>query len=636
MNEAVPLAVERGALAPRGDWRRAVVLLSDGLDWLTEAAYVAATAAFGAVMALGVFFRYVLNDSLAWSDELALIVFVWATFLSISTAYLHGKHVSITAAVKALPDPWRQRAEALAEGLGGAYLACLLVSGVQALAIAARAHTTALQWPLTVPYLAIPVAAVLMLIHWLRRNLAEEGSAWALAFKLAVTLAVLGLCLLPLGSYVALSGQLRFWSLALAFVVPLLLGVPVAFAVGLLGTLYVAVFGNIAFDTSALQTFYGIEVLSFMAIPLLILSGKLMEIAGLAQQLVDFAQVLVGRLRGGLGLADIVASLIFADISGSAVSDTAAIGSLLIPEMKRRGYRADFCAALQGASGTLGLMFPPAITLLIYATVINVSVSRLFAASILPGLLVALSFAVVVALHARRHRYPSEHVPPRLILPRVARAIPGLMAGVIVVGAILGGITTPAEAGIVLLLYVLLLSVTLYRRAGPRRLYRATLEAGHTSGMTLFLVATSALLGFVLARDLVPMWIAEMLSALTGNRYVILLILNVVFIATGILLEPGPVIVGFLPSVMPLLQQVGVDPIQWGVIFVVNAGIGMIHPPVGLTLNVSAAIAGVPFERTIIAALPFMAIMVVDLVLLSVLPHLSLLLPHMLYGYPIT
>ena len=616
-------------------WGRPIVALSDALDHANEAAYVVTTAGFAVVMALGVFFRYALNDSLAWADEVAMIFFVWATFLCIATGYLHGKQVGVHFIVQALPARRRTPAFFLRESLAGAFLVSLLVTGVEALPLAAGAHTDALRLPTTIPYLAIPAASVLMLVHWLRRNLAEGTWAPGLG-KVVIAMAIFGVIVLPLGQHVTLVGAPRYWLLAMTFLVPLFLGVPVAFALGLLAMTYISVIATIPFSTGAMQIFFGIEQITYLAIPLLILSGTLMYVAGIAERIVDFAQVLVGRLRGGLGMADIIASLIFADMSGSAVSDTAAIGSLVIPEMKKRGYSAEFATALQASAGTLGLMCPPTITLLVYATVIGVSVSRLFAAAIVPAILVAASFAVVTYLHARRHGYPAEHVPREEILPRIRKAMPGLFAGVVVVGGILGGIFTPAEAGVVLLVYVLLLGVSIYRKSvGVRQIVRTTIEAGHTSGMTLFLISTSVAVGFMLASDLIPMHIAQYVTHLTKDRHMVLLILNLFFIALGILLEPPAIIVAFLPAVMPLLHSVGVDPVLWGVIFVINAGIGMIHPPVGLTLYVSAAIGKVRIERAAIAALPFLGIMLVDLALVSLWPNISMFLPHLLFAYPL-
>ncbi len=408
-----------------------------------------------------------------------------------------------------------------------------------------------------------------------------------------------------------------------------------AFALGLMATTYVALFGTVPFNTGPLQIFFGIENLTLVAVPLLILSGSLMHAAGIARRIVDFAQVLVGRVRGGLGASNVVASFLFGDISGSAVSDTAAIGSLMIPEMRRRGYRPDFCAALQGAAGTLGMTAPLSITLILYATVINASISRLAMATILPAILVAASFMLVALVHARRHGYPSEQVPRELVWPRVRGAVPGLFAGVLVVGGILGGVFTPAEVGTILVLYVLALSALLYRTASPRRLYRTTIEAGYISGMTLFMAATSAFLGFVLARDLVSFTLVETVSQLTANRYVVLFLVNAVFILLGMLLESPAIIFGFLPSFMPLLQQAGIDPIHWGVLFVINMGLGMLVPPVALNLFISTQLAGVRYDEAVRAAVPFMLIMALDMVVVAVFPHVPLFLPHVLFGHPL-
>lgn len=638
MDEATKLAAEEippllpTAAAP--GWARPLVVLSDVLDQVTGALYVATTVAFASVMLLGIFFRYVLNNSLAWSDELALIIFVWASFLSIASGYLHEKHVHIDILVEALRSPWRKRVEVLAEGLAGAYLISLLVSSLEAFEFVGRGNTNALLWPLTVPFLAIPVAGVLMLIHWARRNVIDTTWVTSLS-KLLVILGFFYLVYLPLGQYVQLGGAARFWLLALAFFVPLLLGVPVAFAIGLVATMYLAVFGNVPFHEGARQISYGIEILALMAIPLLILGGRIMHAAGIALHMVRFAQVLVGRVRGGLGASNVVASLLFGDISGSPVSDTAAIGSLMIPEMKRRGYRADFCAGLQGAAGTLALLAPFSITVILYATAVGVSVGRLAAATFLPALLVALSFMLVVVLHARRHNYPREPVPRGLVLPYTISAVPGLFAIVLIVVGILGGVFTPAEVGAILVAYVLLLTVLLYRRARPRELCRATIEAGHISGMTLFMIATSALLAFMLARDLVSDLLVDTVSAFTTDRLVVIFLVNIVFIILGMVLEAAPMIFGFLPSFLPLLQHVGVDPVHFGILFAINMGLGALIPPVALNLFVSTALAEVRYHEAVRACVPFIVIMVIDWVIVAVFPQIPLLLPHLLYGHPL-
>jgi C4-dicarboxylate transporter DctM subunit len=606
--------------------------LSDAVDRGTTALAVLATLAFAVVMLLGVFFRYVVNASLSWSDEVAMLIFGWATMLFIASAYLHDKHVSLDIVVSRLSGPWRARTAVLAEGLAGGYLAALLLSSVEALQVVGRSHTDALHLPMSLHFFAIPAGAAIMLLHWARRNFSGAARAAGVVLIAALYFAVV---FLPIGRYTGITGGGRALLLAAMLFLPMLIGVPVAISLGLMATLYVAIVGDVAFMTGALQTFNGITLYALLAIPLLILSGKLMHTAGIAKLLADFAQVLVGRIRGGLGASNVVASFIFGDISGSAVSDTAAIGSLMIPQMKRRGYRADFCAALQGAAGTLGMTAPLSITVLLYAAAANSSVSRLAAATIIPSLLLAGSFIALVIWHARRHNYPREEIPRHLVLPSILRAVPGLLALALVIGGILGGVFTPAEVGTILLAYVLLLTVLLYRAGNPRQLYGAAVEAGHITGMTLFMVCTSGFVGFVLARELVSVHLVDAVAQLGLGRLGVILVLSAAFVVLGMILEPPAIIFGFLPTVMPMLAQANVDVIHWGVLIAVNMGIGCIVPPVALNLFVSTQLAGVTYAQAVRAAVPFIVIMVVDLAILAAFPRISLILPNLLFDYPI-
>ncbi len=630
------LSVNTSTAKPTGSptWYRPLVALSDFLDRLTRILYVATTAIFASIMIAGVFFRYALNNSLAWSDELASIFFVWATFFAISTGYLNGAHINLDLLVDRLSPSMRSKVGVLAESLSGAFLVCMLVSGYLALGSSARGHTDALRLPLTVPIMAIPTAAVIMLVHWVRRN-CSECSRVSLVLKLLFMAGFVWAVYLPLGTHLPLSGMPRFLLLFLSFVVPMLIGVPVAISLGIVGIVYVSVFGNIPFSTTALQMYFGVNVLPLMAIPLLILSGYMMQRAGMAEQLCDFAQLLVGRVRGGLGSSNVLASFLFGDIAGSAVSGTAAIGAIMIPEMKKRGYKGDFCAALQGAAGTLAMLAPLSITILLYAAACNQSVSRLAAATILPAFMVMMSFMLVALIHARRNGYPREYVPRSQYLRRILGAMPGLFALVLLAAGILGGVFTPAEVGTVLVFYIIGLMVFLYRNARPAELVRTTIEAGYTGGMTLFLVASSALLGFVLARDFVSQMLVQTISQVTSDKHMIIILVSLVFIVLGMVLEAAPMIYGILPSFMPVLTQNGVDPILWGVLFMINMGLGMIIPPVALNLFVSTQLAGVKYEEAVRASLPFIAIMVVDMVLVVVFPQIPLLLPNLLFGYPI-
>lgn len=628
------ISIEGTQMHVRSGWHRALFTLSDILDRISKACFVFSTAVFAAIMLVGVFFRYILNDSLPWSDELAMIVFVWSILLAIASGFLNGSHVNFDMLLNRLPENLAAKAQIVAEGLTCGYLLSLMVSSMEALEMMRQFRTDALQLSFMWPYLSIPVASAVMSVHWARLNMVV-GSPITKLVKLSIGTGFFFLVYLHFGQYLQVAGGLRALLIAVTLFGPMLIGVPVAICMGLTATVYVGLIGKIPFQTGAMQIFFGINVLTLMAIPLLILSGKIMHTSGMAKLIVDFAQVLVGRLRGGLGASNVVASFIFGDISGSAVADTAAIGSLMIPQMRARGYHADFCAALQGAAGSLGMMAPLSITLLLYSTAVNASVSRLAAATILPAFMVAFSFILITMWHARRHNYPKEYISREDYAPRTLRALPGIFGLVIVVGGVMGGVCTPAEVGTVLLTYTLLLSFFLYRTAKPKLLYDAFVEGGHIAGMTLFMVATSSFIGFMLARDLVSIRIMEVMSTVSTNRLIIVFMISMLFVILGMILEPPAMIFGFLPCLLPLMAHSHVDLVYFGVLFCVNMGLGCILPPVALNLFVSTKLAGVNYEQAVRATVPFMIIMVIDIVVLAVFHQIPLLLPHLLFGYPI-
>jgi C4-dicarboxylate transporter, DctM subunit len=613
--------------APAGAQHRFARTLDRGVTALG----IAAMAAFAAVMLLGVFCRYVLNASLAWSDEVATILFGWSTFLFIASAYLHGEHVFIDVLVSKMTGRALRVTKNVSEGLALGYLFCLGFSCFQAWGILAMSRTDALQLPSTLHFAVIPCSVFVMLVYWADRNVSLPGLLW----KLCICAAFVAAATLPIGAYLQVVGFERAVVIVVSLFGPMIVGVPVAISLGIAAMIYIALDPSPAFSTAALQIFNGMNVLVLVAIPLLILSGKLMHRSGIARRLVELAMVLVGRIRGGLGAANVVASFLFGDISGSAVSDTAAIGALMIPEMKRRGYRASFAAALQGAAGTLGMTAPLSITILLYAGATNASISHLAAAMVVPSILLACSFIGLVLWQAAREGYPKESVPQGVILSRVLNAFPGILALALVLGGILGGIFTPAEVGAILVAYVLVLGICLYRSVGPRDLEHACIEAGHISGMTIFLVCTSGLLGFVMSRDMVSEHIAQFLAPLAANRFELLVVLCAVFLVLGMFLEPPAIIFGFLPSFLPLLMQARIDLTQWGVLLALNAGIGFILPPVGLNLFVATKLADVPYTSAMRAALPFVAVMILNLLVLAAVPGISLWLPHLFFAHPI-
>ncbi len=417
---------------------------------------------------------------------------------------------------------------------------------------------------------------------------------------------------------------------AVAAVVLVAFGVPVAYVLGL-----VSAAGFASVDTSLVavpqQSFVGLYNFMLITIPFFILTGTIMDTGGVSTRLTNFAGVLIGWMRGGLGMVDIVSSLFFADISGSATADTAAIGSVMIPGLLKRGYHPEFATALQSAAGSLGLLFPPSISMIVYAYVANVSVARLFLASFIPGFLVALSFMIVNYLIARKRGYPAEKFPTlRDVWVTFSEAVWAILAPVIILGGILGGVFTPTEAGAVAVTYVLIVSAFIYKELTWSGLVNAMHRSIVTTARVTFLLSMALLLGLLLTRQQLPQYVAANFLSITTNPLLVLALINILLLVLHTSLETVSSILVIVPVLMPLVTDLHIDPVHFGIILLVNSAIGINLPPVGFCLYISSGLTKVPLEKAAIAIMPFIAALLIDLVLVVSLPQLSLFLPSLL------
>ncbi len=416
----------------------------------------------------------------------------------------------------------------------------------------------------------------------------------------------------------------------IAFVL-LLLRVPVAVALGVGAAL--ALWGS---HTSLVivpqQLFNGLNSTVLLAIPFYMYTGAVMERSGLADRLIDLAKALVGSFRGGLGMVDVVASMFFADISGSATADTAAIGSVMMPGLRKAGYSGPYSAALQSASGSLGLLFPPSISQIVYAYVSQISPAKLFAASLIPGLMVAFSFMVVNYLSALRYNYPRGDP---FSLGRLGGALRhsfwALLAPLLILGGIFSGIVTPTEAGVVAGVYVTLVGFFVYRSLTLRAMPGILIKAIRNTARVMFLLGSALILGQYLIREQVPQLVASHLAGVAHSPLLLLLFINLILLAAHTVLETIASIIVIVPVLLPLFSIAGIDLVYFGIILLVNSAIGINFPPVGFCLYIGASIAEVPLEAAARAILPFIAMLVIDLVLVTLLPHLSLWLPSVIH-----
>lgn len=422
------------------------------------------------------------------------------------------------------------------------------------------------------------------------------------------------------------------WVLLGSFFVLILIGTPVAYAMGI-SALIGAWWIDIPLDAVMIAIANGVNKFSLLAIPFFVLAGAIMAEGGMARRLVAFANVLVGFIRGGLSLVNILASTFFGAISGSSMADTASVGSVLIPEMEKKGYPRDFATAVTVSGSVQAILIPPSHNAVIYSLAAGgtVSIAALFIAGVLPGLLLGLTLAVMCLFMARKRNYPKgEVIPMRQALKICADALWGLMTMVIILGGILSGVFTPTESASVAVLWAFFVTMFIYRDykwAETPKLVHRTVK---TLSIVMILIAFAASFGYIMTLMQIPLQITTALTTLSDNRYVILALINVLLLVLGTLMDMAPLILILTPILLPVIKSIGVDPVHFGMIMMVNLGIGLITPPVGGVLFVGAAVAKLQMEQVVKALVPFFFALLLVLIAVTYIPALSLWLPGLL------
>jgi len=423
--------------------------------------------------------------------------------------------------------------------------------------------------------------------------------------------------------------------LVVSFVVLLAIGVPIAFCLGISTTLtmLLSADGLAAVTAVAQRMATGVDSFTLLAIPFFILAGQLMNQGGIARRLVDFAKALLGMLPGALAFVNILAAMLFGAVSGSAVASASAVGGFMGPQMKKEGYDKNFSAAVNITSASTGLIIPPSNVLIVYSLAAGgVSIGALFLAGYLPGLVVGLSLMVVAAIWAYRYGYPtSDRVSPATAFWRFVKAIPSLFMLVVVIGGIVAGMFTATEAAAVAVLYALLLALA-YREINWDDLHDVLLETVSTSAIVLLLVGASIAMSWVLSYEQIPQGVAASLVALTDSTWGLLLIINLLLLVVGTFMDITPAVLIFTPIFLPIVTELGIDPIHFGIIIVLNLCVGICTPPVGTLLFVGAAVGDTTITRLVRPLLPLYVAMVVSLLLVTYLPFLSTWLPHV-FGF---
>lgn len=422
-------------------------------------------------------------------------------------------------------------------------------------------------------------------------------------------------------------------ALGLTFFLAIAIGVPVAFCLGLAGLIAMLVWGKVSLILIPQRMFTGVDSFVLMAVPFFMLAGELMGTSGILARLLRFSDMLVGWVRGGLAHVNIVSSMIFAGISGSAVADATALGSALIPAM-RQEYDEEFAAAVCAGAATIGPIIPPSIPMVVYALVANVSVAGLFMAGVIPGILMGLGMMGIAYVIARRRGYPRRTTPvgwPE-VRRRTLQVIPALVMPLIIIGGILFGVVTPTEAGALAVLYAVVVGFFVTRELRWSHFPPALLRSGLATAVVFILIATSNVVSWLLTAGQVPRLMGEFVRSISDSPWVFLLIVNVLMLVVGCLLDNLAAMIMLAPILAPIATTYGIDPLHFGFIFVLNGVIGMLTPPFGIVLFVVCAIARIPLVRLSRAVVPFVAWQVAVLLLCTYVAPVAMWMPKLL-GY---
>lgn len=408
-------------------------------------------------------------------------------------------------------------------------------------------------------------------------------------------------------------------------------GVPIAFALGLAGVVVLLVQGTVPLSIVPIAMFDGTNSFPYIAIPLFMVAGEMMNEFDLSRRLIAFASSIVGFMRGGLAHASIVTSMFFAEISGSAVADAAALGSILIPEMERKGYNKSFATALISSASTMAILIPPSIPAILFAVMAGESVNKVLIAGLVPGILVGLTLMVFSYFFAKKENYPIEQ---KFSLKEVWRtfkeAFWALMVPTIILGGILFGIFTATEAAAVAVVSAFLIGTFIYHKLNLSVLPQLFINAAKQTAVVMMLIATSALLGWYMTSDQVPQKLASGLLGISHNKWVILAMLNVFFLIVGMFLHSSAAIIMLVPLLMPLIKQVGIDPIHFGAVLCLNLGIGQQTPPVASVLITTCSVAKLTIAQVFKYLKWFILAMIIVLIFVTYIPAISLTLPHLM------
>lgn len=415
-----------------------------------------------------------------------------------------------------------------------------------------------------------------------------------------------------------------------SLLIMLLLSVPVALSLGLASAVAILSDGNMPLLVLIQRMFAALDVFPLMAIPFFILAGSLMETGGISRRLVNLANSLVGGMTGGLAIVTVVTAMFFSAISGSSAATTAAIGSILIPAMVKRGYDIRFASATQAVSGELGVIIPPSIPMILFGISAGVSIGDLFLAGFIPGIMISFSLILTCWYIAKRKGYKGEGQFSWAVTAKAFKeALLALLMPVIILGGIYGGLFTPTEASVVAVVYAFIVGVFVYKELKWKDLVNIFAKSSITTSIIMIIIANAGMFGWILTREQVPQKIGEFFTSISDSPLVFLFLVNLLLWFVGMFFETSAAVIILAPLLTPVAIALGIDPVHFGMIMIVNLAMGMVTPPVGVNLFVACQIAGIRLDQIMKPLIPFLIVLIVDILIITYIPKISLFLPQL-------
>ena len=613
-------------------------------------------------------YKWLADLDVSWAQELCIFMFIWMAKFGAAYGVRTGIHVGVDVFVNMLPPKSRKQVILFALSCGAFFTAAIASFGVTFVVEMFKTGQQSydLEWPMWAIYSAIPLGSGLMCfrfvqVAWGYYRTGElphhseahvEGVAgtddldlttgphgevpgrWSSPLAVVLILApilILLICFAHATGVIVLPQWLRALTIFVLLIAFMVTGMPVSIALGLTVLTFLFILTNVPIEAVSMKLFTGLESFEIMAIPFFILAGNFLSHGGVARRMIDFAVSLIGHWHGGLGLAGIVACAMFALVCGSSVATVAAIGAIVLPEMVRHGYPMRFGAGIITVAGSLGILMLPSIPKIVYAVSTNTSIGALFVAGLLPGTLLTVMLCTVTWYLARKRDYPRM---PRASWAETSRAfresIWGLMLVVIIIGGIYSGLFTATEAAAMAAVYSFFIAVYVYKAVKFVDVPRVLLRAANTSAMLLYIITNAVLFSFVLSNENIPSALADWITDQNLGWFGFLMVVNILLLVAGNFMEPNSIILIMAPILAPAAKRLGIDLVHFGIVIDVNMEVGLCHPPVGLNLYVASMIARMRITDLAVAVLPWLATMLVFLVIVTYWPGLTLWLPRLL------